>query len=354
MIDYGGPPAADEIEVTLFGPGFGEAIAIHLGDGAWFLVDSCIEPTSKNSASGVYLDYIGIKSEQVKAIVASHWHDDHIRGISELSEKYSDADFVISTVFNDKKSLAFLAAYNSKSSNGLSQGTKELFNVLDSHSNIYHASYKTLVFNETLNKLPVTVIALAPRPEAYSQSITRFAQYLPTSGKAINNAPDLKQNYESIVLHIDVGNDAILLGSDLEEHTNFGWTAVIVDKWSKTRKPSSLYKVAHHGSATGHCEQVWSILLEEDPIACLTPWVLAGNRIPTDAQQKIIKDKSKFAYIASAASRKPKMDSGMLKRLKDIGSNISLVDTGFGAVRHRKKIDANTWSVELFGAAQQL
>ena len=29
MIDYGGPPAADEIEVTLFDPGYGEALAIH-------------------------------------------------------------------------------------------------------------------------------------------------------------------------------------------------------------------------------------------------------------------------------------------------------------------------------------
>jgi len=47
MIDYGVAPAADEIEVTLFGPGYGEAIAVHLGEGAWLLVDSCIDPESK-------------------------------------------------------------------------------------------------------------------------------------------------------------------------------------------------------------------------------------------------------------------------------------------------------------------
>lgn len=37
MIDYGNGPDDGEIEVSLFGPGYGEAIAIHLGDGSWFL-----------------------------------------------------------------------------------------------------------------------------------------------------------------------------------------------------------------------------------------------------------------------------------------------------------------------------
>ena len=72
MIDYGTPPAADEIEITLFGPGYGEAIAIHLGEGVWLLVDSCIDPDSKAPASETYLEQIGVNAEQVRAIVASH------------------------------------------------------------------------------------------------------------------------------------------------------------------------------------------------------------------------------------------------------------------------------------------
>ena len=103
MIDYGVAPAADEIEVTLFGPGYGEAIAVHLGEGAWLLVDSCIDPESKAPASGTYLEQIGIDAGQVRAIVASHWHDDHVRGISQLAAKYPKADFVISAVFNNKE-----------------------------------------------------------------------------------------------------------------------------------------------------------------------------------------------------------------------------------------------------------
>lgn len=81
MSDYGKPPAADEVEVTLFGPGFGEAIAVHLGEGSWMLVDSCIDPDSKGPASLTYLDRLNVNPANVKAIIASHWHDDHVRGI---------------------------------------------------------------------------------------------------------------------------------------------------------------------------------------------------------------------------------------------------------------------------------
>lgn len=109
MIDYGTPPAQNEIEVTLFGPGYGEAIAVHLGEGAWMMVDSCIDPDSKGPASGTYLEQIGVDASQVRAIVASHWHDDHVRGISKLAAKYPVADFVLSTVLNSKEAGAFVA-----------------------------------------------------------------------------------------------------------------------------------------------------------------------------------------------------------------------------------------------------
>jgi len=31
----------DELEVSVFGPGYGESLAIHLGLGSWIIIDSC-------------------------------------------------------------------------------------------------------------------------------------------------------------------------------------------------------------------------------------------------------------------------------------------------------------------------
>ena len=41
VTDGGNPPRDDEFELTLLGPGYGESIVMHVGDGAWVLVDSC-------------------------------------------------------------------------------------------------------------------------------------------------------------------------------------------------------------------------------------------------------------------------------------------------------------------------
>ena len=160
MINYGLPPADDEIEVTLFGPGYGEAIAIHLGEKAWLLVDSCIDPNSNAPASGTYLDRIGIDPGLVRAIIASHWHDDHVRGISRLTESYPDAEFMISAVFNDNDASAFLAAYSGASSAGLARGAKELFSAMKLRDNVSPLLHRSNVLEAVLNGRSVRVTAL--------------------------------------------------------------------------------------------------------------------------------------------------------------------------------------------------
>jgi hypothetical protein len=355
MIYSGGTPAADEIEVVLFGRGYGEALALHVGDGVWLLVDSCLDPDSKTSASGVYLDQIAVAPSQVHTIVASHWHDDHVRGISKLAQKYPDAEFVISGIFNEKEASAFLSAFSGGSSAGLGRGTNELFSAVQQRRFVSPALHKTIVLQETLSGRDVLVTALSPMPAAFSQSVAHLATYLPHRNKTINHAPpETAQNIESVALHIDFGNDAILLGADLENHSTCGWAAVVADQWSGRRRPATAYKVAHHGSYTGDCPSIWATLLTPKPTALLTPFTLANQRLPTDADKVRLRRMAGDAYISSGASRRPDIDSGQLKRLADICRNVRLVEIGFGAVRLRKKYGAASWNVDLFGAAQEL
>ena len=83
MTDGGNPPSYDEFELTLLGSGYGESIVMHVGEGAWVLVDSCGRTDAP--AALEYLKILGVDpGEAVKLIVASHWHDDHIRGIGQV------------------------------------------------------------------------------------------------------------------------------------------------------------------------------------------------------------------------------------------------------------------------------
>lgn len=354
MINYGAPPAPNEIEITLFGPGYGEAIAVHLGEGFWFLVDSCLDPNYKVPASATYLDQIGVGAEQVHSIVASHWHDDHVRGISILAEKYSTADFVIPAVFNDKTTAAFVAAYNGSSSAGLARGARELYTAVRSRETVSPALHKSIVIDKTLNGRRVEVTALSPLPAAYAQSIARMAQFTARYDQAINNAPPLPPNLDAVALHIDLGDDAVLLGADLEDHGTLGWSAVVADKWSGGKRRATVYKVAHHGSVTGNCPQLWTNMLQPNPVACLTPFTNGKCRLPSDADKQRVKGSTQSAYISSGASRKPDMDSRLLKRVGDICHDLAQVNNSFGAIRLRRTIGAPSWVVQLFGAAQPL
>lgn len=357
MIDYGAAPAADEIEVTLFGPGFGEAIAIHVGEQNWILVDSCIDPNSGAPASSTYLTRIGVAPNQVRTIVASHWHDDHVRGISRMAASYPEAEFLISSIFNNKEATYFLAAYSGSSAPGQSRGAKELFEVIKQRENVFYVHQRSSVFEINLaTGRQVRATALSPVHAAVSQSIAHMAQYLPRSGGGtpINHAPELAPNIEAVAIHIDLGDDAVLLGSDLEDHPRLGWSAVVADKWSGDRRPATAYKVAHHGSHTGDTPAIWTSLLRPDPVACMTPFNLGKHKLPTDIDKARIKGYTQHGYTSSGATRRPDLDSVQLKRLGDICKNLSLVNPGFGAVRLRKCFGTASWAVECFGHAQKL
>jgi hypothetical protein len=277
-----------------------------------------------------------------------------VRGISKLAARHPNADFVISAVFNDKAAAAFLAAYSGDSSAGLARGAKELFEVARARDSLSPALHRSSILEATLNGRDVRVTALSPVPAAFAQFVARSAQYIPRKNQAINHAPRLRPNFEAVALHIDIGDDTVLLGADLEDDNTFGWSAVIADQWSGARRSATAYKVAHHGSHTGNCPQVWTTLLEPNPVACLTPFTLGELRLPTDADKGRMKGNTPHAYISSGASRRPDMDSRQLKRLSDICKKLARVDARFGAVRLRKQLGAAEWGVKLFGAAQAL
>jgi beta-lactamase superfamily II metal-dependent hydrolase len=354
MIDYGAAPAQDELEVSVFGPGYGEAIAIHLGQNNWILIDSCMDPESKLPATLNYLQKIGVSPSVVQAIVASHWHDDHVRGISKLAEVCNNAEFFFSGVFNKPELLAFLLAHSPETGAIQSGGTKELVKVIKSKkAKMIFTNQRTLILQETLAGRNVQVSAFSPTQNAQTHMLNGLASYLPTDSEPINHAPDLKPNLSSVVVHVDFGDDAILLGSDLEEHTNLGWRGIIEHAWCIAKTKATAFKVAHHGSITGHNEDIWSVLLNK-PISVLTPFIRGNVELPTASDRSRIKSTSTASYISSGASKKPEMDHQVVKRLNTITTKLAKVNPGFGGVRLRKKTGAVDWKVELFGKAEQL
>lgn len=353
MTVYGIAPTSDEVEVAIFGPGYGEAIAIHLGEGRWFLVDSCLNPATKQPATAEYLDSFGVCATQVKGIVASHWHDDHVKGLSSLVKKYPAAEFFLSGVFNAKESLSFLAAYSGQLSSGVNGGASELFSVISSLNHYQMLVDRKTVFDDQINGHSVVITALSPLSSMLGQAYAHFAQYLAKKDGSINNAPPAVQpNLEAVVLHVDLGYDAILLGADLEDHLTGGWSAVVNDSWVQKRRRSSIYKVAHHGSVTGHHDDIWSRLLSAKPVACMTPFNKGRVHLPTVADVVRIKQLASATYLSSPAAKKSTLNRQQLSRLQSVCRSVSALNSGFGLIRMRKKVTEADWRVECFGDAK--
>jgi glyoxylase-like metal-dependent hydrolase (beta-lactamase superfamily II) len=126
------PPSADELEVSIFGPGFGECVLIHVGEGAWLIVDSCLDRDAGKPAALAYFDEIGTDpANSVELILATHWHDDHIAGIGQIVEACPQANFWCSDALRCEEFLALLELKLARRDIKFTRGAHFIGRVLD-------------------------------------------------------------------------------------------------------------------------------------------------------------------------------------------------------------------------------
>src|SRR5476651_2566238 len=98
------PPSPNELELSLFGPGVGECLVVHLGSGNWMIVDSCLKEPRGRPIALEYLESLNVDvGSQVKLVVVTHWNDDHIQGIGEIVRAASSARFACSAALGSRE-----------------------------------------------------------------------------------------------------------------------------------------------------------------------------------------------------------------------------------------------------------
>src|SRR5262249_47695351 len=108
----------------------------------------------------------------------------------------------------------------------------------------------------------------------------------------------------SVAIWLSAGPHRVLLGADLERHADpqRGWGAVLGSPVRPAGR-ASVYKVAHHGAANAHQDEVWSTLLAEAPIAALSTWN-RGGKLPRSEDVARILALTPEAYVTSSLSRR--------------------------------------------------
>lgn len=344
----------DQIEVTVIGPGFGESIVIHVGSNQWVVVDSCLDSRTRAPAALTYLNTLGVDpSAGVKLIVASHWHDDHIGGMSDLLEACPAADFVCSAALSTKEFLGLSCAFNknplSRSGSGVGEIQRSFL-----CAQRRRRSPRWVVGNRLMRMIDPAkketiceITALSPTDHEFARFLESMAGLMPQRGTTKYRIPSPAPNDISVALWFKIGSEDILLGADLEEYgdSQRGWTAVIASH-DRPRGLAGFYKVAHHGSVTGHHDGIWTELLAADPVAVLTPWN-RGRKLPTAADRDRINGLTPNAYATSRANPSPiRHIQAVEKVLREGGIKISTAEPITGFVRARKSTEGSSWQID--------
>jgi len=340
------------VEVSLFGPGYGECVVVHAGGGDWIIVDSFRTPGGKPVAMK-YLDELGLDPARcVRLIVATHWHDDHMKGLGALVRRCPGADFCCASALSSREFMSVAAAW---AGTGLrSGGIREIHTVMSHLDRADSRPVWAMAGRRIRHSSNCEAWSLSPGDEAYTSFLRSLAPHSKTG--PLRGGDLLKPNRLSVVLLLRFnGGVSCLLGADLERR---GWTAVLRDD-ARPRWKASVFKVPHHGSANAHLQEVWDELVEPEPIAILAPWRRGGGALPQEGDVDRILSCTPNAYATTGGpSGGISMDGWVRKKLRRDGARVveeaGSRDTS-GIIRLRRSMAGEgLWRVDLFGSACHL
>jgi hypothetical protein len=351
----------------VFGPGVGECIVLHLTQNQWVIIDSCRGADSKRAAALEYLAELSVDvAKDVRLVVATHYHDDHIAGLGEVFEACKKAHFACSVALKCSDWKKLVGIYRSYLLPGGS-GVDELTRVMDELQTrgklreviapLFCVAGREIA--EPIVNSPATIKCLSPSDGVVAVMQARMRdELLPRQRGRRLRVPQLDSNDGSVVLSVTVRGVAVLLGADLQERNRggLGWQ-VILDNTPATALPHEVFKLAHHGGESGHHVDVWTRLLQANVWSAMTPYNRQKQPLPTPDDCKRICDLTQRAYITVPPGwgRFRHWDSAVQKTAQEATIRLGPETPGTGHIRLRRSTTSGSdWHLELFGRAMSL
>jgi beta-lactamase superfamily II metal-dependent hydrolase len=362
------PPPANVVEVSVFGPGYGESVVVHLGNKKWLIVDSCLDRANGSVPALDYLNSVGVNAaEDVLLVVGSHAHDDHIAGISKIVSACKTAYFVCSRALTEREFAALVSREIERGDLVRQRVYSEYANIFSTLEGRGRSPIGTSYLKYAIEQRPlidddfgdpplhVKVTSLSPSDEAINRAIRKLADFMLRSGD--NRAPrGINPNELSVVLWIEIADKTILLGADLlRGPVGCGWRAVLATHNPKDRR-AGVYKIPHHGAPNAHYLPVWNDLLEINPVAILAPWRNGSNVRPDRADRRRIRRLTNRAFTTSPSEARSNAVGvrDAAAAMNGIARNVRAAIEPIGHVRARSEIGIAVWDVAYDAPAGKL
>lgn len=341
------PPAPHEVEISVFGPGLGECLVIHVGDGDWIIVDSFRDRATGQSVALDYLRAMNVDvGNRVQMVVASHWHDDHINGLDELLSEARNARFVNSAA-HELRDIVRLTQLSAKTPLASATRTYEkILQILWARQQAGErreavgpvmaiANRRLLALTSPSRLVPAEVFALSP-----SDGVMHLAKQETSNAMSAvqQRRRPVRQgaNQLCISLLLKLGSWTALLGADLENAPGIteGWNAIIHSQ-ERPEGTAAFFKIPHHGSSNADAPGCWTQLLSPSPIAVLTPYSPSALPRPSDIGRICRNAGSAYLTADPASSGLPRRPNAVDKTIRSMALSRRVLTTKTGHVRCR-------------------
>jgi len=292
------PPHANELEICIFGPGYGESVVLHIPAVGWGIIDSCTAKVAEGEVV-LPLEYLTTllapQFPKLAFVILTHPHEDHYKGLDRILQKYPGGTERVCRYDGD--GIRELKMYIATQRTGLRDVLPGFAKVLEvmKEAAAKGAQFRRLlemtsVFNfekvtvEEYGTTDISMIALSPSALSVEKYIEMLFSAIPKTGEVVLPMRDEAHNLISVALLLKLGDLQVIFGSDLESGStdSIGWKGVIYNKDCPDLR-ANLVKVAHHGSESGHNSLAWKQHCDKTkPIAVITPFSHGGRPLPED------------------------------------------------------------------------
>lgn len=372
-----GIPANDEIEITTIGGGInGESIVVHIGNGHWVIIDSCTFPKDKKTPLALkYLKEIGVTpKDSVLEVVCTHWHLDHINGLNNIVYECENARLFMPNVGNasDYIRLILPETVDTETNSQILEIFDKSIEIIKGREKnnwpIYTTCNSQIAFTDFPDKTQVELLALSPSHQLQDD----FSRKL-VDGTAESLTEDIKKrilnpNLCSIACILRTPNFNAVIGGDLEKQNaddsvcakdcncpnRLGWCSIYDTSTAYQYNQSfDNIKIPHHSSVTGYCPRLWDTNSQK-PIATSTLYS-KGSKLPISLMMQIYLSRTEAYFLTgthNVSKQGDKSDPMDALTAEALISQEQVKD--FGIVVTRRKLDADSWTVQGYGASTEV
>lgn len=300
-------PSKNELEISLFGPGYGESIVLHIPKVGWGIIDSCTTRIGRNHVIPPLEYLLHLLSPQypkLAFVVLTHPHEDHYKGLDRVIKDYPGGTQRVCWYAGDgiRELKRYIVQQKVALRNvlpGFVEVLKSMEETVRSGAQWRRLGEMTVVFDlddveiEEYGNTDIRMIALSPSAASIKKYVEKLFEIFPKPGEPVLPMKDETHNLISVALFLKLGNLQIILGSDVESNSSksTGWSGIICNRdcpelWA------NLVKVAHHGSENGFSPLAWQKHCDKlKPLAIMTPFckgsILLPKREDTEKLRKV-------------------------------------------------------------------